>query len=135
MAPDSHTNEIDLVVQYAGEKAGGNGQLILDDVELSESRDNRTRVGIGNEEPQVIERGNKTYAFSTTAFMNEAAARALKAIDRGEAETQAIYLRDDDVFEGTADGMVTNDLTVSASDDGDTTVAIDGDLIGVDWNV
>lgn len=131
----AHSNEINIVVQYAGKKGGGaDGQLIIDDVELSESRDNRTRHGIGNDEPQEIEKGNKTYTFSTTSFMNSAAAKALKDIDSDKAQTQAVYLRDDDVFAGTASGMVFNDLTVSASDGGDTTVDIDADLLGVDWD-
>jgi len=130
----AHTNEIDLVVKYAEQKGGGpDGQLVIDDVELSTSRDNRVRHGIGNEDPQYIEKGNKTYTFSTTAMMNDAAAQALVRIDNGDAEADAIYIRDDGVFEGQANGMVTNDVTTSASDDGDTTVSIDADLLGVDY--
>lgn len=129
------TNELDLVVKYAGQKGGGDdGQLIIDDVELSESRDNRTRHGIGNEDPQTIERGNKTYTFSTTCFMNEAASDAIKAIKNGDALTEAVYIRDDGVFTGKSNGFVFNDLTVSSSDGGDTTVAIDADLLGVSWD-
>ena len=130
----AHTNEIDLVVKYAEQKGGGpDGQLVIDDVELSTSRDNRVRHGIGNEDPQYIEKGNKTYTFSTTAMMNDAAAQALVRIDNGDAEADTIYIRDDGVFEGQANGMVTNDVTTSASDDGDTTVSIDADLLGVDY--
>jgi len=132
----AHTNEIDLVVKYATKKGGGtDGQLVIDDVELSTSRDNRNRHGIGNEDPQYIEKGNKTYTFSTTAMMNEAAAEALVRIDNGDAEADTIYIRDDEVFEGQADGMVTNDVTTSASDGGDTTVGIDADLLGVDYEL
>jgi len=132
----AHTNEIDLVVKYASKKGGGtDGQLVIDDVELSSSRDNRNRHGIGNEDPQYIEKGNRTYTFSTTAMMNKAAAEALKRIDDGEAEADTIYLRDDEVFTGQAEGMVFNDLTTSASDGGDTTVAIDADLLGVDYSL
>jgi len=130
----AYTNEIDLVVRYANEKGGGaDGQLVIDDVELSISRDNRDRVGIGNEDPQYIEKGNRSYTFSTTAMMNDAAARALRRIERGDAETQEIYIRDEDVFTEKAGGMVFNDLTVGASDGGDTTVDIDADLLGIDW--
>jgi len=132
----ANTNEIDLVVKYATKKAGGpDGQLVLDDVELSTSRDNRVRHGIGNEDPQYIEKGNKTYTFSTTSMMNTAAAEALVRIDEGDATADTIYIRDDGVFEGQAEGMVTNDVTTSASDDGDTTVSIDADLLGVDYTV
>jgi len=128
----ANTNEIDLVVKYATEKGGGtDGQLIIDDVELSQSRDNRERHGIGNEEPQYIEKGNKSYSFSTTCMMNTAAARALKRIEDGNATTDTIYIKDDDVFTEQADGMVFNDLTVSASDDGDTSVSIDANLTGL----
>jgi len=131
-----HTNEIDLVVKYADEKGGGaDGQLIIDDVELSRSRDNRVRHGIGNEDPSEIEKGNKTYTFSTTAFMNSAAARALERIYEGDAEEQAVYVRDDGVFKDKAEGMVFNDLTTSASDGGDTTVSIDADLLGLNLSV
>jgi len=130
------TNEIDLVVRYADEKGGGDdGQLIIDDVELNDSRDNRIRHGIGNEDPQDIERGNKEYTFDTTAYMNKSSARTLKRIDNGDAVTQAVYVRDDGVFTGRSDGMVTNDVTVSASDDGDTTVEISADLFGIDWDI
>jgi hypothetical protein len=133
MASENHTNEIDLVVKYANEKGGGtDGQLIIDSVELERSRDNRVRHGIGNEEPQQIEKGNKTYTFSTTTYMNSAAASALKRIYEGGAETQAVYVRDDGVFKDKASGMVFNTLTTSASDDGDTTVDIDADLLGLD---
>lgn len=129
----AHTNEVDLVVKVASEKAGGtDGQLVLDSVELEETRDNRERVGIGNDAPQAIERGNKSYNFSTTAYMNSAAARALKRIKRGQAETDAVYIRDDDVFVEKADGMVYNTLNTSSSDDGDTTVEIDADLLGIE---
>lgn len=130
----AHTNEIDLIVKYAGQKGGGtDGQLVIDDVELEQSRDNRNRHGIGNDDPQWIEKGNKTYTFSTTAFMSSASAQALEDIDAGNAEAEAVYIRDDDVFAGKAPGMVFNTLNVSASDDGDTTVQIDADLPGVDW--
>ena len=134
MADDTHTNEHDLIVQYAGQTGGGDsGQLIIDDVELEHSRDNRVRHGIGNEQPQQIERGNLTYTFSTTAYMNEAAASALREISAGNAETQAVFVRDSNgVFEDTADGMVVNTLNISASDDGDTAVEIDADLLGLE---
>lgn len=133
MSSDTHTNEIDLVVKYATKKGGGkDGQLIIDDVELSRSRDNRVRHGIGNDEPQEIERGNKTYTFSTTTLMNKTAADALKRIYDGDAETDAVYVQDSGVFKDKASGMVFNDLTTSASDDGGTTVEIDADLLGLD---
>ena len=130
------TNEIDLIVKYADEKGGGDdGQLIIDDVELERSRDNRTRHGIGNEEPQSIEKGNREYTFSTTTIMNTAAARALERIDSGEATTDTIYVREQDGWSDTAQGMVFNTLNTSASDGGDTTVEIDADLLGLDINV
>lgn len=131
----AHTNELDIVVKYAGEKGGSSdGQLVIDDVELQRSRDNRVRHGIGNEDPQHIERGNRTYNFSTTSFMNSAAARALERIDDGDAVAQEIYVRDGDVFKDKASGMVFNDLTTSSSDGGDTTVSIDADLLGLSFD-
>lgn len=127
------TNEHNLVIKYATKKGGGtDGQLVIDDVELSRSRDNRVRHGIGNEEPQDIEKGNRTYTFSTTTILGDAAAEALKRIDDGRAETDTVYVREDGNFADTADGMVFNDLTTSSSDDGDTTVSIDADLMGLD---
>lgn len=136
MSSDTHTNEIDLVVKYATMKGGGDdGQLIIDDVELSRSRDNRVRHGIGNEDPQEIEKGNKTYTFSTTTLMNKTAAEALERIYEGDAETDGLYVRDSGVFKDKASGMVFNDLTTSSSDDGDTTVEIDADLLGLDLSV
>lgn len=131
----AHTNEIDLVVQYADEKAGGpDGQLVLDDVELAQSRDNRVNHGIGNEDPSHIQKGNKTYTFDATMHMNDAAARALERIDDGDARTEAVYIKDAGVFEGRADEMVFNELTVSSSDGGDTTVSMSADLFGVDYD-
>jgi hypothetical protein len=136
MSDDTHTNETDLLVKYAGKKGGGDsGQLIIDDVELEQSRDNRIRHGIGNDEPQQIEKGNKTYTFSTTTFMSAAAAEALQAIENGDAETQAVFVKDSQGnFSQQADGMVFNTLNTSASDDGDTTVEVDADLLGLDYN-
>lgn len=131
----STTNEVDLVVKYADHKGGGDdGQLVIDSVELNESRDNRTRHGIGNEDPQNIERGNKEYTFSTTTMMSEKAAEALRRIENGQAETDTIYVQEAGKWKGTSDGMVFNDLTVGASDGGDTTVDIDADLLGIDWS-
>lgn len=132
------TNELDLVIKYAEEKGGAtDGQLVIDDVELNRARDNRTRHGIGNEDPQRIEKGNKTYTFSTTAFMGDASVRALKRLERGDAEQKDVYVMstDDDEntqWKETASGMVWNDLTESSSDGGDTTVSIDADLLGLD---
>lgn len=144
MSDPSHTNETDLLVKYAGKKGGGDsGQLIIDDVELEQSRDNRVRHGIGNEEPQQIEKGNKTYTFSTTTYMSNAAANALQNIVNGDAETQAVFVKDapgngsptdaQNNFTQEADGMVFNTLNTSASDDGDTTVEIDADLLGLEY--
>jgi len=128
------TSELDLVVKYGGKKGGGtDGQLVIDDVELSMSRDNRTRHGIGNDEPEYIEKGNKTYSFSTTSYMNGAAIGVVRNIETGDVTSKAVYMKDGDVFKGSASGMIVNDLTVSSSDGGDTTVAIDADLTGVDW--
>jgi hypothetical protein len=126
------TSEVDLVVKYANEKGGGpDGSLVIDDVELERSRDNRVRHGIGHEEPQSIERGNNTYTFSTTCFMNDAAARAMKRIHDGKATADTVYIREEGTFTETADGMMTNTVNTSASDDGDTTVQIDADLMGL----
>jgi len=131
----ANTSELDLVVKYAGKKGGSSdGQLVIEDVELSESRDNRIRHGIGNEHPQYIEKGNKEYTFSTTNHMNSGAVDALKNIDSGDATTQEVYIKDDGQWSGTATGLVMNDLTVSASDDGDTTVSVDADLTGIFWS-
>jgi len=131
----SHTSELDLVVKYAGVKAGSSdGQLVLDDVELNESRDNRHRHGIGNENTQYIEKGNTTATFSTTAYLNEGAVEALRNIDSGDAETQAVYIKDGNSFEGRASGLVPNDITVSSSDGGDTTLSLDADLLGIEWD-
>jgi hypothetical protein len=135
MSDDTHTNETDLLVKYAGKKGGGDsGQLIIDDVELEQSRDNRIRHGIGNSEPQQIEKGNNTYTFSTTTYMSDAAAQALQAIKNGNAETQAVFIEDGaGNFKQSASGMVFNTLNTSASDDGDTTVEIDADLLGLEY--
>lgn len=131
----SYTNEHDLVVRYAEEKGGSaDGQLVIEDVELGSSRDNRINHGIGNEDPSQIQKGNRSHTFSTTAHMNKASARTLQRIDDGEVYTQAVYIRDDDVFTGRAEGMVPKDLSVSSSDGGDTTVSVDADLLGIDWD-
>jgi len=128
-------SELDLVVKYASKKGGStDGQLVVDDVELSQSRDNRVRHGIGNEDPQYIEKGNKTYTFSTTTHLNDGAVDAIMNIESGDAETQAVYMKKDNQFEGRASGMVVNDMTASSSDDGDTTLSIDADLLGVEWD-
>lgn len=127
-------NEQDLIVQYASKKAGGSsGQLVLDDVEISNSRDNRRRVGIGNDTTQYIEKGNPDPTFSTTAMLNDAAAKALKNIDDGTAEASKVYVKEGSTIEGSASGMITNDVTLSSSDDGDTTVSIDADLVDLSW--
>lgn len=133
MSSDSHTNETDLLVKYAGQKGGGDdGQLIIDSVELERSRDNRIRHGIGNEEPQEIEKGNRTYTFSTTTYLNASAAAALESIEAGDAETQAVFVKDaQGNYTDKASGMVFNNLTTSASDDGDVTVDVDADLLGL----
>lgn len=131
-----HTNEVNLVVRYADHQAGGEtGQLVIDDVSLTQSRDNRNRHGIGNDDPQWIEKGNNTYTFSTTAFLSDASAAALKRIERGDAVSDAIHITDTGTGNtlGKASGMVFNELTVESSDGGDSTVSIDADLPGVDW--
>jgi hypothetical protein len=131
-------NEHDIVVQYADHKGGGDsGQLVIDEVELTESSDNRVRHGIGNPDPSSIEKGNSTYTFSTTTMLNDAAVQALKNIKRGDAVAQAIYVMhtDDDGninYKEKASGMVPNDITETVSDGGDTNVSIDADLMGLD---
>lgn len=130
----STVNETNLLVKYADAKGGGaDGQLIIQDVELSQSRDNRIRHGIGNEDPQNIEKGNREYTFSTTTHLNETAIEAIRRIDSGEAETQTVYVKVDGVFSEEATGLVFNDITTSSSDGGDTTVSIDGDLLGIEY--
>jgi len=130
-----NTSELDLIVKYASKKAGGSdGQLVLDDVELNQSQDNRPRHGIGNQDPQYIEKGNREYSFSTTAMLNGAAATALKEIANGNKTSNTVYIKDDSVLTGKAsDGLIPNDVTFSSSDGGDTTVSIDADLLGVTW--
>lgn len=136
MVSEDHTNEIDLVVRFADEKGGGeDGQLIIDDVDLESSGDNRIRHGIGNQEPQAIEQGNNEYTFNTTCFMNRSAARALKRIDDGEATAKAVYVRDDGNWVGRSESMVPNGVTLSSSDGGDTTVEVSADLFGIDWDL
>lgn len=131
----SHTSEVDLIVHYAGKQGGGDsGQLIIDSVELGRSRDNRVRHGIGNDEPQAIEKGNKTYTFSTTTYMNSAAAEALENIFDGEYVVEDVYVREEGGFKDKANTMVLNDITTSADDDGDTTVDMDADLMGLEFS-
>lgn len=131
----AYTSENDLVVKYAGQKGGStDGQLVIEDVELQETRDNRRRHGIGNETTQYIEKGNKEANFSTTAHLNDGAVQALRNIDSGDAETQAVYIKNAGQFQGRASGLVFNDITVSSSDDGDTTLSLDADLLGIEWS-
>jgi len=130
----STVNETNLIVKYATKKAGAaDGQLIIDDVEMSQSRDNRIRHGIGNENPQNIEKGNRTYTFSTTAHMNDAAISAINKIDNGTAETKTVYIKENGTFSQEATEIVFNDITTSSSDGGDTTVSVDGDLLGINY--
>ncbi len=129
------TNEVDLIVKYADRKGGGtDGQLVIDSVELERSRDNRIRHGIGNDDPQDIEKGNKTYTFSTSTYMSDAAAQAMENMFDGSAEQQAVYVRKQDGWRDKADGMVFNNVTTSASDDGDTMVDVDADLMGLNFD-
>ena len=132
MASEEHTNEVDVIVKYANVKGGGaDGQVIIDSVELERSRDNRIRHGIGNDNPQEIERGNNEYTFSTTTYMGLDAAQAVERIYDGAAVSQAVYVRDPGNWKQQADGMVFNTVNVSVNDDGDATVDIDADLLGI----
>ncbi|MDB9285387.1 hypothetical protein PN494_00170 [Halorubrum ezzemoulense] len=107
------------------------GQLILDDVEFNKTRDNDPKHGIGNDEPQGIRYGNKTYSVSTTAHLNGASAELMLSAEGQDILTATLRTPNLEVNVGKLDW---NDVTVEASDDGDVTVAFDFDARQYDEN-
>lgn len=122
---DGVTSDNELVVTVSDAEAGTTrGQLILDDVEFNKTRDNDPKHGIGNDEPQGIRYGNKTYSVSHTAHLNDAAAELMLDAEGQDILTAVLRTPNLEVNVGKLDW---NDVTLEAADDGDVTVSMDFD--------
>lgn len=135
------TSDSQLKVTIGDKQAGGTqGQLILDSVEVSHSRDNDPKHGVGNDEPQGMQLGNITYEVTASAHLNGAAADLAKSI-KPHTPISATFQTTED-----ADGSLStnqselywNDVTVEAQDGGDVVVSLGldgvtaaGDLSGL----
>jgi len=122
---DGVTSDSELEITV-GDKAAGTtrGQLILDDVEWRKERDNDPKHGIGNDEPQGMRYGNKTYSVSSTSILNGAAADLALSIDDDDVLTATLRTPNLIVDVGKLDW---NDVRIEASDDGDVTLSADFD--------
>lgn len=122
---DGVTSDSELEIEISDAQAGTTqGQLILDDVEWRKERDNDPKHGIGNDEPQGMRYGNKTYMVSATAILNEAAADMMLAA-KGTAILEGVLRTPNlEVDVGKLDW---NDVRTEASDDGDVTVSVEFD--------
>lgn len=122
---DGVTSDNELEIEISDAEAGTTqGQLILDDVEWRKERDNEPKHGIGNETPQGIRYGNKTYHVSATAIMNEEAAGLVTDADGQEILTGTLRTPNLEIDVGKLDW---NDVRVEANDDGDVTVSVEFD--------
>jgi hypothetical protein len=141
------TDESLLVIEISDgdggtQTAGGtSGQLVLDDVEFSKSRDNTMVHGIGNRTPQGVQRGNITYEVSASAHFNDSAAELAKSLGPTDELAGKLYFRKDDTnsFSSHFTALDWNDCSIEASDDGDIVMSVDfdaripsGDLAGDD---
>lgn len=123
----------DLVIRVSGEQAGGQkGQLILTDVGFGGERDNTNYHGIGNDEPQDLGKGNKTYTLSTENVLNEAAARLLIELVENDAQPDEAEIRANGVLKGNIGKVDWNSFDWDASDGGDVTVSLECDCRDVD---
>lgn len=116
-------NELQITVHDA-EAGTTKGQLILDDVEYRKERDNDPKHGIGNDEPQGMRYGNKTYSVSHTAILNGAAAELALSIDENDILSGSLRTPNMEIDVGKLDW---NDVRIEASDDGDVTLSVDFD--------
>lgn len=117
-----------LKVRVGSETAGGNsGQVVMNDVTLSASRDNTDYSGIGNDTVTAKKFGTPNYEFDTEQILNKAAAQMLHDVVTGvEKETE--FLVNGEVIEFRAGECDWSDWEFNASDDGDVTVSISGEL-------
>jgi len=126
-SPDDDSN----TTYSAGTTAG---QVILEDVTFTMERDNTMYHGIGNDEPQGMSYGNKTYSLSTETIVNEDIAQlVVEMYNNGRSATDGV-LRSDGALEVNIGKIDWNSVEKSASDDGDVTLSIDADCRDVTLN-
>ena len=122
---DGVTSDNELEITISDAEAGTTqGQLILDDVEFRKERDNEPKHGIGNDEPQAMRYGNKTFEVSATSILNESAAQLMLDAEGQDILTAVLRTPSLEVDVGKLDW---NDVMVEATDDGDVTVSMDFD--------
>ena len=122
---DGVTSDNELEVTISDAEAGTTrGKLILDDVEFRKERDNDPKHGIGNDDPQGMRYGNKTYHVSTTNILNDAAADLMLDAQGTEILTAVLRTPNLEVDVGKLDW---NDVRLEASDDGDVTMSAEFD--------
>lgn len=118
----------DLVIRVAGEQAGGQkGQLILNDVGFGGERDNTVYHGIGNDEPQELGTGNKTYSLSIENILNESAATLLIELVENDAQPDEAEIRANGVLKANIGKIDWNSFDWNSQDGGDVTVSLDCD--------
>lgn len=142
------TDESLLVIEISSNGDGGtqtaggtSGQLVLDDVEFSKSRDNTMVHGIGNRTPQGVQRGNITYEVSASAHFNDSAAELARSLGPTDVLTGKLYFRKSETnsFNSHFTALDWNDCAIEATDDGDIVMSVtfdaripSGDLAGDD---
>lgn len=111
------TGNGDLVVKVGDEIAGGtSGQLIIDDVTYSGSRDISEYAGVGNDETQGKSYGNKTFSLSVDTILNGSAATLARQIHDDEILSGYLKTPDDRYNLGELDW---NEFEITASDGSD----------------
>lgn len=126
---ESITDANDAVVSVGSTQAGGaKGTIILSDFEITANQDKETQHGIGNQEPQGRQYGNKTYDVSFTHVGEDN--ELMSEIDDGNftvklTGNEAIYSLTDVDYD---------DWTMTLSDDGTWELDFNGDALGYDRN-
>lgn len=126
------TSDHQLVITIGDEQAGGtSGQLVLDSVEMNQSRDNDPKHGVGNDTPQGMQLGNIEYEATASAHLNGAAADLARNLepDTPISANFATTEEADGEFEVKRDDLYWNEVNVEAQDGGDVVLSLTFDAM------
>lgn len=139
--------DADLLLRINNNDGGSEGQLLLENVTFSGSRDNSMIYGIGNKRAQDVDPGNEEFTISVDMYMNQRAAAMLRRIVEGEAtgptagyggssgsDLDVAYLLLDGAIEATIRDFRWNSFDIDVSEDGEVSVSLEADCLGVSLN-
>lgn len=129
---DNVIDDAQVIFELDNYEGGEPGKLILNSVTLTVERPTNGYSGLGNEGETAVGYGTRSASMSHETVLNQEAAEMLADLYQNDRSPKEVSVLAGPVLDARATKFDWNNLELSAEDDGDVTVSVDGKIRGLE---